>query len=71
MIVKVYKKQYTYKIIITPELQPTLNRKAKYMAAAFIKRKPYWYEWPNNFCNLLVLQKIADSEHPWNYFENF
>jgi predicted O-methyltransferase YrrM len=66
--IKVYCK---YKIIITPELQPSLQRKAKYMVAAFIKRKPYWYEWPNNFCNLLVLQKTAESEHPWNYFENF
>ncbi|QIZ72491.1 class I SAM-dependent methyltransferase [Oxynema aestuarii] len=73
---KIYKfinKQYKdkYQLIMTPELQPSLYRKAKYMAAAFIKGKPYWYDWPNNFCNLLVLQKTSDTECSWNYFENF
>lgn len=70
-IFKFIKKQNKYQLILTPDLQPSFNRKAKYIGAAFLKSKPYWSEWPNSFCNLLVLQKKADIEFPWNYFENF
>lgn len=32
---------------------------------------PYWYGWPNSFRNLLVLQKVSNTDHPWNYYRNF
>ncbi|KHD10424.1 hypothetical protein PN36_02465 [Candidatus Thiomargarita nelsonii] len=65
------KAQNKYRVILTPELQPSLYRKGRFTAAAFIKRKPYWYFWLNGFCNLLVLQKISNTEPPWNFFNNF
>lgn len=70
-IFRFIKKNKKYRVLTTPELQPNLSKKAKYMLAAFIKGKPYWYEWNNNFCNLLVLQKICDIELPWYHFEDF
>lgn len=64
-------KSFKYEQYSTPELQPNLYKKGRYLAGAFIKRKPYWYQWNNNFCNLLVLRKKAETEHKWNYFDNF
>lgn len=63
--------QKNYQMLLTPTLQPSWQRKAKYLIAALVKQKPYWYQWRNHFCNLLVLQKISNTEHAWNYFENF
>jgi predicted O-methyltransferase YrrM len=68
---RLIKKSFNYQIYSTPELQPRLYKKAKYIAGALIKQKPYWYQWDNNFCNLLVLKKTSETDHVWNYFNNF
>lgn len=44
---RLIKRSYCYQQVCTPYLSPNLLKKAKYIAAAFIKRKPYWYSWEN------------------------
>jgi len=68
---RLIERSYNYEIFQTDYQQPSLARKAKYTIAAMLKRKPYWYTWPNNYRNLLVLRKTAETKHPWNYFVNF
>ncbi|WP_138506392.1 class I SAM-dependent methyltransferase [Nostoc sp. PA-18-2419] len=70
-IFRLIKKSYNYNFFTTSYLQPSIASKVKYTAVAFIKGKSYWYDWPNHFCNLLILQKIANTERSWNYFYNF
>jgi|SRR5665213_1020432 len=60
-----------YKFMATPQLQPTVTRKFRYLAGAFVKFKPLRTYWPNGFGNLLVLQKFSDQPAPWNLFRNF
>jgi predicted O-methyltransferase YrrM len=70
-ILRLINHSYDYREIPTAYASPGLGKKAKYTVAAFIKRKPYWYYWPNGFRNLIVLQKVSDVDHPWNYYRNF
>lgn len=60
-----------YEMVPTPFLEPSLYRKVRYTAAAFVKRRPYWYFWPNGYANLLVLRKDSEPDEPWNHFEPF
>lgn len=60
-----------YEFIATPQLQPTLTRKFRYLAGAFAKFKPLRTYWPNDFGNLLVLRKTSDEPAPWNLFRDF
>ena len=60
-----------YELLPTPTLRPSVIRKMRYLAAAFLKRRPYWYYWPNGFANLLVLRKRSEVYHRWDYFKNF
>ncbi len=63
--------QRRYRAWRTPELVPPFFRRCRFLAGAFLKRKPLWYFWPNRFCNLLVLEKTSDKEQPWSFFEDF
>ena len=60
-----------YEYMATPQLQPTVAKKLRYLAGAFAKFKPLRTYWPNGFGNLLVLRKISDEPAPWNLFRNF
>lgn len=60
-----------YEYLATPQLQPAVTQKLRYLAGAFAKFKPMRTRWPNGFANLLVLQKISDEPAPWNLFWNF
>jgi predicted O-methyltransferase YrrM len=71
---KLYKYLQTlhrYEYMATPQLQPSLARKLRYLGGAFVKFKPLRTYWPNGFGNLLVLRKISDKPAPWNLFRNF
>ena len=59
-----------YKIILTPDLLPSIPRRARYVAGAFPKQRPMWYSWPNGFSNLLVLRKQSSTAHRWDFFRN-
>jgi predicted O-methyltransferase YrrM len=62
---------HRYEMVTTPQLQPTLPRKIRYVAGAFLKLKALRMYWPNSFANLLVLRKVSDEPAPWDLFHNF
>ena len=70
-IYRYIKRSHDYRFCKTHYRAPSLYRQIRYVVGAFLKARPFWYTWHNNFRNLLVLQKKSDVEHPWNYFRDF
>lgn len=68
---RLIQRSYDYKQLNVSYDSPSFIRKGKYVAAAFLKHKPYWYNWPNGFRNLLVFQKMSEPDRPWDYYRNF
>src|SRR5206468_5936080 len=60
-----------YEFMATPQLQPSLARKLRYLAGPFAKFKPLRTYWPNGFGNLLVLRKVSDEPAPCILLRNF
>ena len=63
---------YDYELIELEYPEPPFLRKVRYVIGALIKGRSYWWWWwPNSFRNMLILRKVKDSSHRWDFYRNF